>query len=530
MITRLGFAPTRAVARASLSARSSRIYVSCRAASTSTQQPARSLGRTTAYASLFVLSTGLFAVYYFDCRAALHKYVVTPIIRHTLDPEAGHKLAVRVLSSGLAPRDPVPDDEILKVELWGEELKNPVGLAAGFDKHAEAIDGLFELGFSWVEVGSVTPKPQPGNPKPRVFHLPDDSALINRYGFPSEGHAAVLSRLRARLPTLFAYGSDPTTQSPLHGQEHASLRPDALLAVNLGKNKSSSLESIDDFVAGVHTFGPYADALVVNVSSPNTPGLRGMQSRAVLQELLAGVIAAGDEVAALSTHSHRPRLLLKIAPDLSEQEVADVAAAVLAAGGIDGVIVSNTTVQRPASLSDPNKSETGGLSGAPLKQLSLTTLRTLRGLLPASVPLIGCGGISSGADALEFARAGAAAVQLYTAFGYQGPGAARTIKDELVELLRMEGKTWREVVRDAVEQHSFREPPPPAAAEPTVDVLLQEAEELKRLLDGLGERIEKGVESPSSVGREVQVGVTEKDATVSGDAQADASTPPPAAS
>ena len=148
-----------------------------------------------------------------------------------------------------------------------------------------------------------------------------------------------------------------------------------------------------------------------------------------------------------------------------------------------------------------NKSETGGLSGPPLKHLSLTTLRTLRGLLPASVPLIGCGGISSGADALEFARAGAAAVQLYTAFGYQGPGAARAIKDELVELLRKEGTTWREVVRGAVEQHSFREPPPPPpVVEPTVEVLHQEAEELKRLLDGLGEKIEEVgvVESPSA--------------------------------
>ncbi|PIL25345.1 hypothetical protein GSI_13234 [Ganoderma sinense ZZ0214-1] len=524
MIPRLGLAPTRVAARASLFASSPKVYVLRRAASTSTQQPARSLVRTTAYASLFLVSTGLFAIYYFDCRAALHKYVVTPVIRRTLDAEAGHKLAVRVLSSGLAPRDPVPDDEILKVELWGEELANPVGLAAGFDKHGEAIDGLFDLGFSWVEVGSVTPKPQPGNPKPRVFHLPDDSALINRYGFPSEGHTAVLARLRARLPTLFAYGSDPTSQSPLHQQEHASLRSNALLAVNLGKNKSSPQESIDDFVAGVHVFGPYADALVVNVSSPNTPGLRGMQSRTVLQDLLAGVIGARDDVTALSTHAHRPKLLLKIAPDLSEAEVADVAAAVLAAGGIDGVIVSNTTVQRPASLSDPNKSETGGLSGPPLKQLSLATLRTLRGLLPAAVPLIGCGGISSGADALEFARAGAAAVQLYTAFGYEGPGAARAIKDELVELLREEGKTWREVVRDAVERHSFREPPAPPVEEPTVEVLRQEAEELKRLLDGLGEKIEEG--------GEVQVEAAEKQtpSTSSVDVPVEAGTSQPAAS
>ncbi|KAI1788161.1 Dihydroorotate dehydrogenase-domain-containing protein [Ganoderma leucocontextum] len=518
MIARLGLAPPRAVARALLSTSSPRVHVFRRAASTSTQQPPRSLVRTTAYVSLLVLSTGLFAVYYFDSRAALHKYVVTPVIRHTLDAEAGHKLAVRVLSSGLAPRDPVPDDEILKVELWGEELTNPIGLAAGFDKHAEAIDGLFDLGFSWVEVGSVTPKPQPGNSRPRVFHLPDDSAVINRYGFPSEGHTAALARLRARLPTLFSYAADPTNQSPLHGQEHASLRPNALLAVNLGKNKASPPESIDDFVAGVHVFGPYADALVVNVSSPNTPGLRGMQSRTVLQELLAGVIAARDEVTALSTHSHRPKLLLKIAPDLSESEVADVAAGVLANEGIDGVIVSNTTIQRPASLSDQNKSETGGLSGPPLKELSLTTLRTLRGLLPASVPLIGCGGISSGADALEFARSGAAAVQLYTAFGYHGPGTARAIKDELAEILRQEGKTWREVVREAVEQHSFREQPKqvpaPASAEPTMEVLQQEAEELKRLIDGFGERMEKSVEGT----------------TLGGDTEVVAITPAPAAS
>ncbi|KAM5544298.1 hypothetical protein V8D89_001958 [Ganoderma adspersum] len=456
--------------------------------------PARSVGRTTAYASLFLVSTGLFAIYYFDFRAALHKYVVTPVIRHTLDAEAGHKLAVCVLGSRLAPRDPVADDDILKVELWGEELASPVGLAVGFDKHGEAIDGLFGLGFSWVEVGCVTPKPHPGNPKPRVFHLPNDSALINHYGFPFEGHTAVLSRLRARLPALFAYDSNPTTQSLLHGQEHASLYPDALLAVNLGKNKSSPLEPIDDFVAGVHVFGPYADALVVNVSSPNTPGLGGMQSRTVLQELLAGVTAARDDITALSTHSHRPKLLLKTAPDLSKSKVADVVVA--------------------------GPSETGWMSGPPLKQLSLATLCTLRGLLSTKVPLIGCGGISSGADALEFARAGAAAVQLYTAFGYQGPGAMRAIKDELVDLLRKEGTTWREVVRKSVEQHSFREPPPPTlppVTEPTVEVLHQEAEELKRLFDGLGEKIEESVESPSPTGN-AQVDGSMDGATLGGDA------------
>ncbi|KAH9926271.1 uncharacterized protein BXZ73DRAFT_102954 [Epithele typhae] len=476
----------------------SKVLVQRRPASTA-PIPSSSTARNAVYASLFVVTSGLFAIYYLDCRAALHKYIVTPVIRHTLDPETGHKLAVRVLSSGLAPRDPVVDDEVLKVELWGEEMSSPVGLAAGFDKNGEAIDGLFNLGFSWVEIGSITPKPQPGNPKPRVFHLPEDDALINRYGFPSEGHASVLARLRARLPTLFSYSTSSTLESPLHVEEHASLRPNALLAVNLGKNKSSPPDSIVDFVTGTHAFGPYADALVVNVSSPNTPGLRSLQSRTLLQELLAGVTAARDEVAALSPHSHRPKLLLKIAPDLSSEEVAGVAEAVRSIGGVDGVIVSNTTIQRPSSLMAPNKQEVGGLSGPPLKQLSLATLRALRAELPASVPIIGCGGISSGADALEFARAGAAAVQLYTVFGYRGPGAAREIKDELAALLRAEGTTWQAVVTDAVERTAWREPspaPPKAkekeGGEVSVQLLVQEAEELKKLLDGLGERLGEG--------------------------------------
>ncbi|KAI0774800.1 dihydroorotate dehydrogenase [Trametes elegans] len=489
--------------------------VTRRAASSAPQQPARSYARTAVYGSLFVVSAGLFAVYYFDCRASLHKYIVTPVIRYTLDPEAGHRLAVRVLGSGLAPRDPLPDDEVLKVELWGEELSSPIGLAAGFDKNGEAIDGLFNLGFSWVEIGSVTPKPQPGNPKPRVFHLPNDAALINRYGFPSDGHAAVLSRLRARLPALLPY-STTESEDPLHGAEHASLRPNSLLAVNLGKNKTSPPDSIADFVTGVRTFGPYADALVVNVSSPNTPGLRGMQSRTLLEELLVGVSAARDEVATASARKHRPKLLLKIAPDLDEAEVADIAEAVRTSGGVDGVIVSNTTVRRPPGVTDVNKVEQGGLSGPPLKPYTLATLRTLRSQLPASIPLIGCGGISSGADALEYARAGASAVQLYTAFGYGGPGVAREVKDELAALLRKEGTTWAQVVREAVAEKSLKPDERLAAVEgseegraESVKLLVQEAEELKRLLEGLGERMkEKAGEGVSLAGGQQYVAVT----------------------
>ncbi|KAJ3520506.1 hypothetical protein NM688_g9153 [Phlebia brevispora] len=238
-----------------------------RNASTSSVRPTNPL-RTALYAGVFAVSTGLLAVYYFDSRSSIHRYVLTPLVRNLLDPEQGHQLAVKALRSGLAARDTQPDDELLKCELWeGITTTNPVGVAAGFDKNGEAIDGLFNLGFNWVEIGSVTPKPQPGNPRPRMFRLTADGAVINRYGFPSEGHAVVLSRLKSRIPWFFKEGHLP-----------ASFKPGKLLAVNLGKNKTSPPDSIDDFVTGVHTFAPYADVLVVNVSSPNTPGLRSVRN------------------------------------------------------------------------------------------------------------------------------------------------------------------------------------------------------------------------------------------------------------
>ncbi|KAH9829963.1 dihydroorotate dehydrogenase [Rhodofomes roseus] len=459
----------------------------------STSSPAATSGlfslRSGIYASVFVVSTGLFVAYYVDSRAAMHRYVVMPVLRTLLDAETSHKLALRVLGSGLAPRDTQKDDERLRTSLWGEELSNPLGMAAGFDKDGEATDGLFNLGFSWVEIGSVTPRPQPGNPKPRVFRLPSDEAIINRYGFPSDGHTAVLARLRARLP-LF---QDPDAAAA----QHASLRPDALLAVNLGKNKSSPADSIDDFVQGVHMFGPYADVLVINVSSPNTPGLRSLQTRALLERLLDGVGRARDELlvpseasgTTASTGTTKPKLVLKIAPDLDEAELAAIAGAVRSSG-VDGVIVSNTTIRRPKELGDPNKDEVGGLSGPPLKPYTLATLRTLRALLPESVPLIGCGGISSGADALDYARAGAAAVQVYTRFAYEGVGTCRRIKDELAEALAREGTTWAGVVRRAVGERGVQSAAGPADEGGALEQLRREAEELMRVADELGRRME----------------------------------------
>ncbi|KAF8817543.1 hypothetical protein BYT27DRAFT_7199076 [Phlegmacium glaucopus] len=454
-----------------------RTYVRCstRSLFTASTQVKRTPIRTAVYTTAFVLSAGLLAVYYSDARSALHRYVLTPLLRNAFDPETGHKIAVKVLKSGLAPRDLTKDDKVLNCQIWGQKITNPIGLAAGFDKDGEAIDGLFNLGFSWVEIGSVTPNPQPGNPRPRFFRLSEDSAVINRYGFPSQGHASVLSHLRARIPTFFSCKPD-----------RAALREDTMLAVNLGKNKASPADSIDDFVAGVHTFGPYSDVLVINVSSPNTPGLRGLQNRDSLEQLLDGVTKARDNLKPSILTSRKPKLILKIAPDLEESQLVEIAE-VIQKSNIDGVIVSNTTIQRPKDLVSANKSEVGGLSGKPIKPYSLKALQTLRAHLPASVPLIGCGGISTGKDALDYAKAGACMVQVYTSFGYDGVGACRRIKDQLVDELVKEGKTWEQVVNEAVGKLSFKE----KDQEPkqnNVQQLISEAEELKVLLDQLADK------------------------------------------
>jgi len=349
-----------------------------------------------------------------------------------------------------------------------------------------------------VEIGSVTPKPQQGNPKPRMFRLEEDKAVINRYGFPSQGHAFMLSRLKERLPNWEIEF------------EHASLRPGDLLAVNLGKNKDSPADSIDDFIAGVKTFGPYSDVLVVNVSSPNTPGLRGLQNKEHLEGLLKGVTEARDELKPSHITAKKPKLILKLAPDLDEAQLIDIADLVQKAN-LDGVIVSNTTIQRPKHLVSSEKTEIGGLSGPPVKPYSLKALKTLRQHLPASIPLIGCGGISSGADALEFAKAGASLIQIYTSFGYDGVGTCRRIKDELVEELKKEGKTWKQVVDESV--NSLAAKPSPLledikTGEDAVHQLVNEAKFLKEMLEEVGHKMEGKKEVPHSIEEaEVQASV-----------------------
>ncbi|GHJ84587.1 hypothetical protein NliqN6_0989 [Naganishia liquefaciens] len=436
--------------------------------------------RTTLYAA----TTLALIAYYYDSRSALHEHVLMPAIRACTDAETSHKLAVELLSLGAwaRPKDRGVDAESVRAEMWGKPVKNPVGVAAGFDKDARAIDGLFDLGFAYVEVGSITPEAQPGNPQPRFFRLEEDQACINRYGFNSLGHRHALHQLQARIrdfahthPSLFP---SPLPLNPLPPAAlPRSLRPGCLLAVNLGKNKTSPADSNADYLAGVRLLGPYADVLVINVSSPNTPGLRGLQGKDFLARLLSEVVAERDNLGV--EEALKPKVMVKIAPDLDEQEIEDIAAAIRTSR-VDGAIVSNTTVKRAGlDLQSSYASETGGLSGRPVKPLSLLALTTLRALLPTSTPLIGCGGISNAADALDFLDAGATLVQAYTAFGYTGVGFARQVKDGIAERLEDRGTTWREQVK--LNQAKWVE----RGVGQVEAELKQEAERLRETLDSL---------------------------------------------
>ncbi|KAB2601333.1 dihydroorotate dehydrogenase [Pyrus ussuriensis x Pyrus communis] len=290
-----------------------------------------------------------------------------------LDAETAHRLAVSAAACGWVPREKRPDPSNLGLEVWGRKFSNPIGLAAGFDKNAEAVDGLLGLGFGFVEIGSVTPVPQEGNPKPRIFRLREEVAIINRCGFNSEGIVAVAKRLGAQ------HGKrklDETTSSSSSGEE---VKPGGkagpgILGVNLGKNKTSE-DASADYRQGVHTLSQYADYLVINVSSPNTPGLRMLQGRKQLKDLVKQVQGARDEMQ--WGEEGPPPLLVKIAPDLSKEDLEDIAAVALALR-LDGLIISNTTVSRPESVSKhPLASEAGGLSGKPLFDMSTNVIKEI---------------------------------------------------------------------------------------------------------------------------------------------------------
>ena len=314
-----------------------------------------------------------------------------------LDPERAHDLTLAALATGVGPRGG-PDDPLLATSLAGLRLPNPLGLAAGFDKDARVPAAMLKMGFGFVEVGTVTPRPQVGNPRPRVFRLVADEAVINRLGFNNGGVAAALARLRAN-------------------------RPAGIVGVNIGANKDSA-DRVADYALGAAAAARVADYLTVNISSPNTPGLRGLQDPGELTALIAAVRAEAGTTP----------VLVKVAPDLDAASIDGIARVALD-GAIAGLIVSNTTVARAGVTS----AEAGGLSGAPLFAPSTAVLRAFATATGGALPLVGVGGVASGAHAYAKLRAGATAVQLYTGLVYHGPALVGRIKAELAALLRRDG-------------------------------------------------------------------------------------------
>lgn len=326
-----------------------------------------------------------------------------------LDAERAHQATIAALAAAPLPA-PAADDPLLATQAFGLRFANPVGLAAGFDKHAEVPDKLLALGFGFVEVGAVTPRPQPGNPRPRAFRLPADEAVINRYGFNSVGADVVAARMAAR---------------PRRG----------IVGVNLGSNKDTT-DRAADYEILVRAFAAHCSFLTANVSSPNTPGLRTMQARDLFDDLLARVVAARD---AACDGGRRTPVLVKIAPDLTEAELDDIVS-VARARAVDGMIVSNTTISRPETLKETvTAKETGGLSGKPLFRLSTEVLARAAQRVDGAFPLIGVGGIDSAEAALAKIRAGASLIQLYSALIYKGPGLVGDIKSGIVKHLKARG-------------------------------------------------------------------------------------------
>lgn len=331
-----------------------------------------------------------------------------------LDPEEAHRLALNALMLGLGGGSGSGrDDPALSVRAMGLRFPNPIGIAAGFDKNAQVIRPLARIGFGFVEAGTVTPLPQGGNPRPRLFRLTEDRAIINRMGFNNQGIDRFAVRL-ARLHRLPAKGTGAGARVPV--------------GANLGINKNGA-DPERDYPRLVGRVKHYADYIVLNLSSPNTPGLRDLQQADRLQAILQAIAEA---------HPDRPPLLVKLAPDLARDDIGPVIEAVIA-GGAQGVIVTNTTISRPDGLRSRYANEAGGLSGRPLRPLAETVLREAVRIAAGRLTLVACGGIETGADIVDSVRAGADLVQLYSAFAYEGPGIVRRLKREVVRALNAEG-------------------------------------------------------------------------------------------
>ncbi|MES1156397.1 MAG: quinone-dependent dihydroorotate dehydrogenase [Alphaproteobacteria bacterium] len=335
--------------------------------------------------------------------------IATSLLRG-LDPEEAHHAALLGLKLGLGPRAAADRHPRLRTQIAGLDLPNPIGMAAGFDKNAEAPDALIAAGFGFVECGTVTPKPQDGNPRPRLFRLSDDHAVINRMGFNNDGLAAFAARLQRRALRLGVVGA------------------------NVGANKDSA-DRAADYVQGMTRVWKFCAYVTANISSPNTPGLRGLQERGALEDLLGRLREARAPLEA--QHGKKP-LFLKVAPDLDETAIRDIAELALAYG-LDALIVSNTTIARPESLRSPQHAETGGLSGRPLFEPSTHILRLFAQALDKRLPLIGVGGVENAATALAKIKAGASAVQLYSTLVFEGPGLIARLARDLDAMLAAEG-------------------------------------------------------------------------------------------
>jgi dihydroorotate dehydrogenase len=320
-----------------------------------------------------------------------------------LDPERAHELTLKSLEARIYPRSFAPDDSRLAADVWGLVFPNPLGIAAGFDKDARVCNAVLGMGLGFAEVGTVTPRPQEGNLRPRVFRLTEDHALINRLGFNNGGHAAMLARL-------------------------ARCRPRGIIGVNVGANKDSANRAAD-YVAGIRRFTDVASYFTVNVSSPNTPGLRDLQAPAALDDLLARVLGARSELMAAG-RPKRP-IVVKLAPDIAEDDLAPVVD-VLVSRDVDGIAIGNTTLSRVGVRDAVLAQEAGGVSGRPLFHRSTVMLARVHRLTQGKIPLIGIGGIDSGASAIAKIEAGATLLQLYTGLIFEGPGLIARIKRDLV--------------------------------------------------------------------------------------------------
>jgi len=333
-----------------------------------------------------------------------------------LDPETAHDLAIKSLKFNPLPRSmfEVEDEQMLKVDVLGKNFPNPIGLAAGFDKSAEAYDSLLRLGFGFVEVGTVTPLKQLGNPKPRIFRLENDRALINRLGFNNDGIEIIKNRIK-------------------------STRKTGILGVNIGPNKDAQ-DQLNDFCIGLKNFFNIADYITVNISSPNTEGLRDFHNQAKLNDLLAALNKIKKD-----KKTDIP-LLLKISPDIHENHISEIVDVILK-NSISAIVLTNTTNSNKDNLKDKAKNESGGLSGEPLQQISTNMIKKFYKLLNGKIPIIGVGGVNSGKSAYEKIIAGASLLQLYTGFVYRGPSTAKEIKKELIQILKDEGiKNIKDVV------------------------------------------------------------------------------------